>query len=111
MNTTPLGEHPVHPCALSLSLSLSLSYYYYYYFLLTICCRSYVPMEGHSKAASLTLAYAFDDWAVGQMAALLGNSTDAQYFLNRSKSYRHVWEAKSEYMCPRLNDGVWNKKR
>lgn len=67
---------------------------------------SYVPRDQVNKAASLTLEYAYDDWAVGTLAGLLGNASDAALFHNRSLSYRNVWSATTSFMCPRLANGV-----
>ena len=53
-------------------------------------------------AASLTLAYAFDDSAVATVAEKLGFKTEAAMFRNRSLSaYKHLWSSDRLLMCPR----------
>ena len=69
------------------------------------CTDSYVPSDDHSVSVSLTLEYAFDDWAVGVLAGLLGNASDSAYFLARSKNYRNVWNSTHQFMCPRNTVG------
>jgi predicted alpha-1,2-mannosidase len=65
----------------------------------------YCPQESSGTSVSLTLAYAFDDWAVGTLATLLGNSSVADLMLNRSKNYRNVWSHKEQFMCERQRSG------
>lgn len=64
----------------------------------------YVSYASNHKAAILTLEYAFDDWAVGNMAAALNNSAAAELFYNRSKNYRNVWNAEKQFFCPKSRD-------
>ena len=77
-----------------------------------------------NSAASLTLDYAFDDWAVGvfspcmngrhvvtlvtgTLAQGLGKSaSEVEMFLNRSQNYRNIWDPKSQYFCARKTTGV-----
>lgn len=68
---------------------------------------SYVPFErGHSNSVSLTLAFSYDDWAVGSLAFQLSRLDDANFFLSRSKrAYQNIWDAKRRLMCPRTRDG------
>eukprot|EP00050_Salpingoeca_kvevrii_P015104 m.43610 g.43610 ORF g.43610 m.43610 type:complete len:336 (-) comp6165_c0_seq1:97-1104(-) len=76
---------------------------------LTLIGNSFVPNDVEdTKSASLTLAYAYDDWAVGNMAKALGRSSDAQYFQNRSSSYKTLWEQQSSYFCPRSSDKAFH---
>lgn len=50
----------------------------------------YVPEEAFQQAPSLTLDYAFDDWATSQLAGFVGNTSAQQTLLARSKNYRYV---------------------
>ena len=68
----------------------------------------YVGRETSSESVSLTLAYAFDDWAIGQVAVYLGLSADAARYANRSKSYKNVWDSKRKLMCPRDVNGTFH---
>jgi putative alpha-1,2-mannosidase len=66
----------------------------------------FVPREKYNKAASLTLEYAFDDWAASTLAEILGYTAEAALLANRSQNYRNVWNASVAYMCPRSSNLV-----
>eukprot|EP00118_Oscarella_pearsei_P026501 m.809 g.809 ORF g.809 m.809 type:complete len:745 (+) comp4904_c0_seq1:2-2236(+) len=68
----------------------------------------YVSEEASEESVSLTLAYAYDDWAVGEFAAHLGLSQEAVQYFNRSKYYANVWDADRKLMCPRRRNGTFN---
>lgn len=73
----------------------------------------YVPdgrkdVEGmHTTGASMTLEYAYQDWCLAQMAKTMGKLQDYEFFMKRSKNYRHLWNPESGYMQPRGIDGYW----
>ena len=75
--------------------------------------RGYVPdgrkdVEGmHITGASMTLEYAYQDWCLAQMAKTMGKLQDYEFFMKRSKNYRHLWNPESGYMQPRGIDGDW----
>lgn len=65
----------------------------------------YVPVE--AGPVSNTLEYAYDDWCVAQFAKALGHTRDYQYFLNRSRNYRNVFDPLVGYVRQRHADGRW----
>jgi len=66
----------------------------------------YVPLEDAHNAASLTLAYSFDDWSVAVLADHFQNTTRADLLRNRSQTaYRSLFSTKRELMCPRTKAG------
>ncbi|WP_299075334.1 GH92 family glycosyl hydrolase [uncultured Paraglaciecola sp.] len=65
----------------------------------------YVPVESGKWNVSKTLEYAFDDWAIAQMAKSLGKEDDYQYFLGRSQNYRQHFDKASQFMRARQSDG------
>ena len=75
--------------------------------------RGYVPdgridVKGmHTTGASMTLEYAYQDWCLAQMAKALGYEKDSDFFIERSKNYRSLWNSQSGYMQPRGVDGDW----
>ena len=76
--------------------------------------RGYVPegIEGkgaHRDGASMTLEYAYQDWCLSQLAKTLGKTEDAEFFLNRSKNYKNLWNSETGFMHPREIDGSWIK--
>ena len=63
----------------------------------------YVPYE--YGPTSNTLEYAYDDWAVSQMAKKLGKTDDYWYFKHRANNYKNIWDPTVGYMNLRLADG------
>jgi len=58
-----------------------------------------------TQGASRTLEYAYDDWAVGVVAHVLHDETNATKYRTRSLNYVNVWDKDKEFMCPRTSDG------
>ena len=73
--------------------------------------RGYVPFGIEAKAfhvkgvGTMTLEYAYHDWALAQLAGEIGHTDDAQRFSQRGQSYRHIWNPYSRFMQPRDMDG------
>jgi predicted alpha-1,2-mannosidase len=65
----------------------------------------YVPDD--VGPVSNTLAYAYDDWTVGQMAKALGKQKDYMTFTKRSFNYRNVFDPSVGYMRRKNRDGSW----
>jgi predicted alpha-1,2-mannosidase len=70
----------------------------------------YIPDEKDDNSVSSTLEYAYDDWAIAQMAKKLGRMDVYDVFIKRSQNYRNVYDPKSGFMHPRLLDGSFRKK-
>jgi len=75
--------------------------------------RGYIP-EGrgiqdlhHVDGAAQTLEYAYDDWCLAQMAAVLGKQEDQRLFAERSANYRNLYNSSGGFMHPRNLDGSW----
>ena len=69
----------------------------------------WVADEGNSSSASKTLEYAYDDWAIAQMARDLGRKQDEAEFMRRAASSRNLWDAKTGFMRARRRDGQWRE--
>ena len=74
----------------------------------------YIPLEDSVKEAfhkqeqvSRTLEYAFDDYALAQVAQRLGRTSDYDSLMARSKNYRHVIDPQTGYARGRHADGSW----
>ncbi len=72
----------------------------------------YIPMEDSvaeafhtNEQTSRTLEYAFDDFAVAQMAAALGHADDAKVLLRRSANWRNVINPRTGYADGRHQNG------
>jgi predicted alpha-1,2-mannosidase len=69
--------------------------------------NGWVAADRTAEAASRTLDYAYEDWAVAQVASAVGNPADAAFFLNRSKNYRNLYNPATGFMQARNFDGAW----
>ena len=74
----------------------------------------YIPLEDEVKDAfhtheqtSRTLEYAFDDFAVAQMAKALHRTDDYQTLMNRSENWRNVINPHTGWADGRHADGTW----
>ena len=78
--------------------------------------QGYVPHpipEGkfgfHQDGASLTMEYAYQDWAIAQMAKSLGKNNDYTEFYQRSKNYVNVFDKSANWMRPKNVEGKWKE--
>jgi len=67
----------------------------------------FIPSDKVAEAASKTLEYAYDDWAMATLADVAGATEDAARLRARSRNYRNLFDAKTGFMRPRLADGRW----
>ena len=65
----------------------------------------FVPDE--DGPVSNTLAYAYDDWTVGQFAKALGKEKDYKTFTKRAFNYKNVYDSTVGYMRRKNRDGSW----
>jgi predicted alpha-1,2-mannosidase len=65
----------------------------------------FVPDE--DGPVSNTLAYAYDDWTVGQFAKALGKEKDYKTFTKRAFNYKNVYDSTVQYMRRKNRDGTW----
>lgn len=69
--------------------------------------NGWVAADRTAEAGTRTLDYAYEDWAVAQIAKSVGKTSDAAYFMNRSKNYKHQYNAATGFMQARNLDGSW----
>jgi predicted alpha-1,2-mannosidase len=67
----------------------------------------YIPVDHTAESASRTLEDSYDDWCVSQVAAMLGKTSDADYFLNRAHNYENLFHQSTGLMQARHADGSW----
>ena len=65
----------------------------------------YVPSNGQTGTASLTLDYSMDNWATGMIGQSMGIS-GSEVFVQRAQNYRNIWDHTTQYFCPRNTNGV-----
>jgi len=68
----------------------------------------YVPADIELESVAKTLEYSYDDWCIAQMAKQLGKDNDYKYFLERSASYKNLYDSSSNFMRGKLRNGNWN---
>lgn len=61
----------------------------------------------HQQGAGLTLQYAYEDYALAQLALKLGKTDDYERYMARALNYRNVYDAESGWMRPKDVDGRW----
>ena len=60
----------------------------------------YIPydLEPDKETVARGLEYALADWCIAQIAKVTGDQKNYDYFLNRSKSYRHYFDKQTRFM-------------
>lgn len=72
--------------------------------------RGYISSEKSGTSVSNTLEYAYDDWAIAQLAKHLGETEIYQQFIKRSENWKNVYDKSIGFMRPRLADGSFKKE-
>jgi predicted alpha-1,2-mannosidase len=74
----------------------------------------YIPLEDEVLQAfhkreqvSRTLEYAYDDWAIAQVAKKLNKTDDYNELMARSQNYRNVFDPQKGWVCGRFADGTF----
>lgn len=79
-------------------------------------CRNTADRIGHhpelgfspgGSSISETLEYAYFDWCVAQLAALKGDATVENEYLQRGQAYKNIFDAEKGWFRPRNADGSW----
>lgn len=72
--------------------------------------KGYVPEDKSGASVSKTLEYAYDDWAIAQMAKKLNRPAVYDSFMRRAAYYKNVFDVSTGFMRPRLSDGSFKKE-
>lgn len=67
----------------------------------------YAPIDKVTEAVPNTLELAYDDWCIAQLAENLEKEDDKKAFNKRALNYKNVWDAETEFMRPRKENGNW----
>lgn len=67
----------------------------------------YIPHDKDGWSVTKTLEYAYDDWCIAQVAAILGEEEGEQYYLKRSQYYRNLFDPETGFMRAKDSDGNW----
>lgn len=68
--------------------------------------NGFISIDDEHESVSKTLEYAYDDWCMAQMALLLGKEEDYLYFMQRSQSWKNLFDPETKLMRPKPN-GAW----
>lgn len=71
--------------------------------------KGYIPAEKNGTSVSNTLEYAYDDWAIAQLAKHLGETEIYNQFIKRSENWRNNFDKTTGFMRPRMADGNFKK--
>lgn len=72
--------------------------------------KGYIPAEKNGTSVSNTLEYAYDDWAIAQLAKHLGETEIYNQFIKRSENWRNNFDKATGFMRPRMADGSFKKE-
>ena len=70
----------------------------------------YVPLDKVSTAASTTLEYAYDDWAIYAAALKAGDQAVAEKYRQRALNYRNLYDPSIGFARPKYTDGTFKKE-
>ncbi|MBT3291051.1 MAG: glycoside hydrolase family 92 protein, partial [Victivallales bacterium] len=59
------------------------------------------------QSVAVSLARAYDDWCLAQLARSLGKEEDAEFFLARADWYRRSYNPAHGFFAPRDESGAW----
>ena len=68
--------------------------------------KGFIDASDEAEGVSRTLEYAYDDWAIAQVARRLGRQDDYRRYLARSQAYKHLFDPSTGFMRARV-EGFW----
>lgn len=68
----------------------------------------YYPVDKvHSRSVSVTMENAYDDYALAEMAKMIGDEECRAHYARRAEFFKNIYDSKTKYPRPRLADGSW----
>lgn len=71
--------------------------------------KGYIPVTKNGTPVSNALEYAYDDWAIAQLAKHLGETEIYNVFVKRSENWRANFDKSIGFMRPRNEDGSFKR--
>jgi predicted alpha-1,2-mannosidase len=68
----------------------------------------YVPCDKTKESVSRTIEFSYNDFCVAQMAKALGKEDDYNFYLDRSKNYKNLFNKERGIFAPKLSNGDWS---
>lgn len=81
----------------------------YYVNLIDYQRLGYVPFDRNNGCVSITLEYAYDDWAIYQAALKAGDEALADRYRERASNWRNTFDTSLGFARPRYSDGRWKE--
>ncbi|TGV04615.1 GH92 family glycosyl hydrolase [Flavivirga rizhaonensis] len=69
----------------------------------------YIPYEKEYSSVAKALEYGLADWSIAQVAKKLGKQEDYNYFIKRSKSYKHYFDPEMKLLRPIDSNKIFKK--
>jgi predicted alpha-1,2-mannosidase len=63
----------------------------------------------HQDGSAQTLEYAYQDYALAQMAGVLGKTGDYNLFIKRAANYKNIWNNDIGWMWVKDKEGKWSE--
>ena len=70
----------------------------------------YIPVDKTAESVSRTIEYSVDDYAIAQMAKVLGKQNDYKQLLQLSNNYKNLYDPANGFLLPRKLDGQFEAK-
>ncbi len=67
----------------------------------------YCPADKVGGSVSKTQEYAYADFAIAKLAKALGKQKDYEEFMQRSKWYKNLWDAQTQFFRGKTSGGKW----
>ena len=65
--------------------------------------NGFISIDDEHESVSKTVEYAYDDWCIAQMALKLGKMEDYHYFMQRSQSWKNLFDPETKLFRPKKN--------
>ncbi len=69
----------------------------------------YIPCDLYNESVATGMEYALADWSIARVAEIMGKGADHDYFIERSKSYRHYFDPQTGFMRGKKADGSFRE--
>lgn len=70
--------------------------------------HGFIPSNIKKESISCLLEFAYDDWAIAQMAKAMGKEEVYKTYIARSQNYMNVFDGKSKFFRGKRMDGNWD---
>ncbi len=69
--------------------------------------QGWIPSDKDHESVAKALEYAYDDWAISQLAEAVGDKATAEKYARLGKAYRHYFDPETRFMRGKMSDGSW----